>query len=78
MASVFASRLRKGFAATAFGVRSSSVQVDAMVPTITSGTGVPATTAPPGSVFLRTDSSTADTALYVMISTTWTAILGAT
>ena len=59
-------------------MRSSATQVDSLAPTITSGTGVPATTAPPGSLFLRTDSSTADTALYVMISTTWTAILGAT
>ena len=41
-------------------------------PTITSGAGVPASTEADGSVYLRTDGA-ADTTVYVMLSTVWTA-----
>jgi hypothetical protein len=45
---------------------------------VTSGTGVPATTEPNGSIFLRTDGTTADTAIYARISGAWVAMKGAT
>lgn len=44
-------------------------------PTISSGTGVPATTQPNGSIFLRTDGTSA-TGLYVREAAAWTALSG--
>jgi hypothetical protein len=41
------------------------------------GTGVPAVAASNGSIFLRTDGTTADTAIYSRISGAWVAIKGA-
>ena len=76
MASKFAYRFRKPLAAMGIGVRPAATTADSSVPTITSGTGVPSSTEPAGSVYMRTDSSDAATAIYVMISTTWTAIDG--
>ena len=76
MASKFAYRYRKPVAAKGIGVRQAATTADSSVPTITSGTGVPSSTEPAGSVYMRTDSSDAATAIYVMISTTWTAIDG--
>ena len=76
MASKFAYRYRKPVAAKGIGVRPAATTADSSVPTITSGTGVPSSTEPAGSVYMRTDSSDAATAIYVMISTTWTAIDG--
>lgn len=55
MASIFASRLRKAFAAVGLGVRSSAAQYDVYVPLITSGTGAPSASDPNGSLWLRTD-----------------------
>ena len=76
MASKFAYRFRKPLAAMGIGVRPAATTADSSVPTITSGTGAPGSTEPAGSVYMRTDSSDAATAIYVMISTTWTAIDG--
>lgn len=42
------------------------------------GVGVPSLAAPPGTLYVNTAGTTADTMLYVMITTTWTAMLGAT
>jgi len=42
------------------------------------GTGVPAIAAANGSIFLRTDGTTADTAIYSRITGAWVAIKGAT
>lgn len=47
-------------------------------PTITSGSAVPSSTQPAGSLYLRTGGTTADTILYVRFSGAWTAIKGAT
>lgn len=59
------------------GVRPASTTLDSATPTITSGSGAPSSTEPAGSLYLRTDGSTADLLLYVMISTTWTPMVGA-
>jgi hypothetical protein len=45
---------------------------------VTSGTGVPATIEPNGSIFLRTNGTTADQAIYARISGSWVAMKGAT
>jgi len=47
-------------------------------PTITSGSGVPSTTPPDGSIYLRTDGSTGDDSLYMMIGSSWKALQGET
>lgn len=47
-------------------------------PTITRGTGVPGTTQPNGSVFLRTDATTASNALYARVAAAWLALGGTT
>ena len=78
MASKFVNRLRKPTAAVGLGVRSRATQIDSEVPTITSGTGAPsATTAPNGSMYLRTNAGTADLAIYMRIGGSWVAIVGA-
>ena len=74
--SKFAYRYRKPIAALGLGVRQAATTVDTSVPTITSGTGVPSSTEPNGSVFMRTDASGAAAALYMMIGSSWTAIDG--
>jgi hypothetical protein len=45
---------------------------------VTSATGVPATTEPNGSIFLRTDGANADQAIYARIAGSWVAMKGAT
>jgi hypothetical protein len=70
--------MRSGVAALGYIVKSSPGQDPAAAPTVTSGTGVPATTEPNGSIFLRTDGTTADTAIYARISGSWVAMKGAT
>lgn len=77
MASIFFERLRKPLAAVGLGVRSSATQVDASVPQIISGAGVPTAALPDGSFYLRTDPSDADTVLYARVSSSWVAMLGA-
>lgn len=77
MASKFSERLRKPIAAVGFGVRATANMIDANVPTVTSGTGVPSDSEPNGSIYLRTDSSDADTAIYARIGGAWVAMLGA-
>jgi ribosomal protein L2 len=47
-------------------------------PTVSSGTGVPATTEPNGSMFLRTDATNGDDAIYMRVAGAWVAILGQT
>ena len=74
----FYSFLKGSLAAVGVGVRSSTTQAASSVPTITSGTGVPATSEPNGSTFLRTDGANADQALYCRIGGSWVAIKGAT
>ena len=74
--SKFAYRYRKGLAALSIGVRQTATTADASVPTITSGTGVPTSTEPNGSLFLRTDGTTAALVLYSMVDGTWTPIDG--
>jgi len=74
--SKFAYRYRKGLAATSVGVRQTATTVDASVPTITSGSGVPSAAEPNGSLYLRTDGSTAALVLYSRISGTWTPLVG--
>ena len=70
--------MRSGVAAVGYIVKSTPSQDPTAAPTVTSGTGVPATTEPNGSIFLRTDGTTADTAIYARISGSWVAMKGAT
>jgi hypothetical protein len=70
--------MRSGLAALGYVVKSTASQDPTAAPTVTSGTGVPATTEPNGSIFLRTDGTTADTAIYARISGSWVAMKGAT
>tara|TARA_R110002110_G_scaffold31228_1_gene110101 strand:- start:70 stop:297 length:228 start_codon:yes stop_codon:yes gene_type:complete len=51
---------------------------DTVKPTVTSGTGVPATTEPNGSMFLRVDATNGDDAIYMRVAGAWVAILGQT
>ena len=47
-------------------------------PTITAGSGVPSSTEPNGSIWLRTDAADADNSLYQRIGGAWVAIKGQT
>lgn len=47
-------------------------------PTVSSGTGVPATTEPNGSIFMRTDGTNGDNSLYMRIAGAWVPIFGGT
>ena len=71
--SKFAARMKGKLAAVAFGVRSSTTQADADVPTITSGAGAASASDPNGSLYLRTDGAST-TGLYARISGAWEAI----
>tara|TARA_R100001244_G_C5148364_1_gene129223 strand:- start:710 stop:952 length:243 start_codon:yes stop_codon:yes gene_type:complete len=73
----FAYRYRKGLACTSVGVRQTATTVDSSVPTITSGTGAPSAAEPNGSLYMRTNASTADDALYSRIGGSWVALDGA-
>jgi hypothetical protein len=70
--------MRSGLAALGYVVKSTASQDPTVAPTVTSGTGVPATTEPNGSIFLRTDGTTADQAIYARIAGSWVAMKGAT
>jgi len=73
----FAQRLRKSIRAVGVGVASSTTEADADVPSITSGAGGPTmTTEPNGSIYLRTDSPSADYAIYARIGGSWVALSG--
>lgn len=61
--------------ATTGTVQGASVILGSSGPTITTGAGVPSSSPPDGSIFLRTDG-TADTALYTRQSGAWTVISG--
>ncbi|MAH44636.1 hypothetical protein CMI37_02355 [Candidatus Pacearchaeota archaeon] len=76
MASKFAFRYRKPVAAVGVGVRSTATQYDDAVPTITSAAGVPTAAEPNGSIFLRTNATGADAALYMRIAGSWEPIDG--
>ena len=71
----FAYRYRKGLAATSMGIRQTATTIDSLVPTVTSGAGVPSATEPDGSIYLRTDGSDATDSLYQMIASSWTALV---
>jgi hypothetical protein len=70
--------MRSGVAAVGYIVKVGASQDPTAAATVTSGTGVPATTEPNGSIFLRTDGTTADLAIYARISGAWVAMKGAT
>ena len=76
MASKFAYRYRKPVASVGVGVRTSATEDDASSPTITAGAGAPSAAEPNGSVYLRTDSSTAAESVYSRIGGSWVAIDG--
>ena len=76
MASNFAYRYRKPVASVGVGVRTSATEDDASSPTITAGAGAPSAAEPNGSVYLRTDASTAAESVYCRIGGSWVAIDG--
>lgn len=76
MASKFAYRYRKPVASVGVGVRTSATEDDASSPTITAGAGAPSAAEPNGSVYLRTDASTAAESVYSRIGGSWVAIDG--
>ncbi len=76
MASIFAYRYRKMIAAVGLGVRTSASEADASTPTITAGSGAPSAAEPNGSVYLRTNASTAAESMYSRIGGAWVAIDG--
>ena len=47
-------------------------------PTITAGSGAPSATEPNGSLYLRTDASTADDSLYQRVGGSWVIVYGQT
>lgn len=58
------------FIGTSFGINNGTT-----IPTLASGTGVPSTTPPNGSLFMRTDG-TSSTGLYTYQSGTWVSVTG--
>ena len=78
MASIFAYRYRKMIAAVGLGVRTSATEVDASTPTITAGSGDPTASEPNGSIYLKTDASDADDAVWSRIGGAWAQIKGKT
>ena len=78
MASKFAYRYRKPVASVGVGVRTSATEDDASSPTITAGAGAPSAAEPNGSLYMRTNASNGDDALYARIGGSWVALLGHT
>jgi len=76
MASIFAYRYRKALAAVGLGVRTSATEADASTPTITAGSGAPSASEPNGSIYMRTNASTAAESIYSRIGGSWVAIDG--
>jgi len=74
----FAYRYRKAIAAVGLGVRPAATTADASVPTVTSGTGVPAAVEANGSIYMRTNGTNGDDSLYMRIAGAWVAIQGQT
>lgn len=70
--------MRSGVAAVGYIVKGAAADLPSVAPTVTSGAGVPATTEPNGSIFLRTDGANADEAIYARIAGAWVAMKGAT
>ncbi len=70
--------MRSGVAAVGYIVKSLPADLPTEAPTVTSGTGVPATIEPNGSIFLRTNGANADQAIYARIAGSWVAMKGAT
>jgi len=59
------------------GVATSIAEAESAVPTISSGSGAPSAAEPNGSLYMRTDASNADDALYSRIAGAWVALDGA-
>ena len=59
------------------GVATSIAEAESAVPTISSGSGAPSAAEPNGSLYMRTDASNADDALYSRIVGAWVALDGA-
>jgi len=67
-----------GMAMVGVAVKPASSTLPLDAPTITSGSGAPTATEPNGSIYLRTNGTTADQAIYARISGSWVALKGAT
>lgn len=69
---------RKAVAGVGFVVKSTATQLVTAAPTITSGSGAPSSAEPNGSMYLRTDATDGDDAVYSRVAGAWVPILGAT
>ena len=78
MASKFAYRYRKPVASVGVGVRTSATEADSSTPTITAGSGAPSATEANGSIYLRTNATNGDDAIYARIGGAWVVIKGHT
>lgn len=69
---------RAGMAVVGLAIKSTASQDPTAAATDERGTGAPTHTANNGSVYVRTDATTADNALYIRINDAWVAMKGAT
>lgn len=72
----FVKRMRGAVSFVEVGVKHAADDADDTTPRITSGAGVPASTVADGSIYLRSDSAAADSAIYARIGGAWVAIDG--
>lgn len=75
---LFLERFRGAVRMVGIGIAPAASTADESVPTITSGAGVPASTPPNGSLYMRTDGANGDDSLYMRIAGAWVAIKGQT
>lgn len=69
-------KYRGGVRAVGLGIASAARDIDADVPSITSGAGAPSEAEPDGSTYLRTDGTNATDSLYQRIAGAWVALDG--
>jgi hypothetical protein len=74
----FVKKMRGPVSFVEVGVKTAPNDADDTTPRLTSGAGVPTTTQPPGSLYMRTDAPGIDVGLYVFLAggAGWTAIDG--
>jgi hypothetical protein len=77
MANKFLLNYRGPMRMVGVGVATSIAEAESAVPTISSGSGAPSAAEPNGSLYMRTDASNADDALYSRIAGAWVALDGA-
>lgn len=74
----FAQRFRKAISAVGIGIAPTATTAVSSIPQVTAGSGAPSATLPNGSLYLRTDATDGDDALYARIGGAWVVIYGKT